>query len=278
MFSVLCFVQKLTYLICDIIYILIFMDSLMILDPFFYICAIPAILLFGMAKGGFGGGISMLSVPLMALAVPPVQAAAILLPILVVMDLFALNSFRGQCSIKNLKIIIPGAAIGILVGTFTFSYLSADMIRIIIGTIAVVFTINYWFKRKITQGSKPDRLKGTIWGAIAGFTSFGVHAGGPPISIYLLPQKMDKILLMGTFAWFFSVVNLLKLIPYTWLGLFDQTNMVTSLVLTPLAPVGVALGYFLLGKVSVNTIYSFCYVFLFLAGVGLLFKGSVGIS
>jgi uncharacterized membrane protein YfcA len=254
------------------------MDSLMILDPFFYICAIPAILLFGMAKGGVGGGISMLSVPLMALAVPPVQAAAILLPILVVMDLFALNSFRGQCSIVNLKIIIPGAAIGILMGTFTFSYLSADMIRIIIGAIAVIFTINYWFKRKITQGSKPDQLKGTLWGAIAGFTSFGVHAGGPPISIYLLPQKMDKTLLMGTFAWFFAVVNLLKLIPYTWLGLFDQTNMVTSLVLVPLAPVGVALGYFLLNKVSVNTIYGFCYVFLFLAGVGLLYKGSVGLS
>jgi len=180
---------------------------MMILDPFFYICAIPAILLFGMAKGGFGGGISMLSVPLIALAVPPVQAAAILLPILVVMDLFAIKSFRGQCSIENLKIIIPGAAIGILMGTFTFSYLSANMIRIIIGSIAVIFTINYWFKRKIMQGSKPDRLKGTIWSAIAGFTSFGVHAGGPPISIYLLPQKMDKIIILVFFSGKFVEVD-----------------------------------------------------------------------
>lgn len=249
----------------------------MITDPFFYLCAIPAILLFGMAKGGFGGGISMLSVPLIALAVPPVQAAAILLPILVVMDLFALKSFRGQCSIENLKIIIPGAAIGILLGTFTFSYFSADMIRIIIGAIAVTFTLNYWFQRKVTQGSKPDLLKGTFWSAIAGFTSFGVHAGGPPISIYLLPQKMDKTILMGTFAWFFTVANFLKLIPYTWLGLFDHTNIVTSLVLVPLAPIGVALGYFLLNKVSVKIIYSVCYVFLFLAGLSLLYKGSIGI-
>jgi uncharacterized membrane protein YfcA len=251
---------------------------LMITEPFFYLCAIPAILIFGMAKGGFGGGISILSVPLLALAVPPVQAAAILLPILVVMDFFALNSFRGQCSVENLKIIIPGAAMGILVGTFTFSYLSADMIRIIMGAIAVIFTLDYWFKRKIIQGSKPDRLKGTIWSAIAGFTSFGVHAGGPPISIYLLPQKMDKAILMGTFAWFFSVVNLLKLIPYTWLGLFDYTNIVTSLVLVPLAPVGVGLGYFLLNKVSVNTIYNLCYVFLFFAGISLLYKGFIGLS
>jgi len=249
----------------------------MITDPFFYICTIPAILLFGMSKGGFGGGISMLSVPLIALAISPVQAAAILLPILVVMDLFAIKNFRGECSIANLRIIIPGAVIGIILGTFTFSYLSADMIRIIIGAIAVIFTLNYWFKRNITQGSMPDRLKGTIWSAISGFTSFGVHAGGPPISIYLLPQKMDKKILMGTFAWFFSVVNLLKLIPYTWLGLFDQTNITTSLILMPLAPVGVALGYFLLNKVSINIIYHFCYVFLFLAGISLLYKGGVEI-
>jgi uncharacterized membrane protein YfcA len=219
----------------------------------------------------------MLSVPLIALAVSPVQAAAILLPILVVMDLFALKNFKAQCSIENLKIIIPGAAIGILLGTFTFSYFSANIIRIIIGTIAVIFTLNYWFQQKVIQGSKPDLLKGYFWSAIAGFTSFGVHAGGPPISIYLLPQKMDKKILMGTFAWFFTVANILKLIPYTWLGLFDNTNIVTSLILMPLAPVGVALGYFLLNKVSVTTIYSVCYVFLFFAGLSLIYKGSIGL-
>jgi len=249
----------------------------MITEPFFYICAIPAVLLFGMAKGGFGGGISMLSVPLIALAVPPAQAAAILLPILVVMDLFALKSFRGQCSKENLKIILPGAAIGLLMGTFTFRDLSADMIRIIIGSIAVIFTLNYWFKRKVTLGCEPNRLKGAFWGAISGFTSFGVHSGSPPISIYLLPQNMDKTILMGTFAWFFTVVNLLKLIPYTWLGLFDHTNIITSLALVPLAPIGVSLGYYLLHKVSVITIYRFCYFFLFIAGVSLLYMGGVGI-
>jgi uncharacterized membrane protein YfcA len=230
-----------------------------------------------MAKGGFGGGVSMLSVPLIAIAVPPVQAAAILLPILVVMDLFALKNFRSQCSIENLKIIITGSDICILLGTLNFRYFSADMIRIIIGAIAVVFTLNYWFQQKVTKGSKPDFVKGTFWSTVAGFTSFGVHAGGPPISIYLLPQKMDKKVLMGTFAWFFTVANFLKLIPYTWLGLFDATNIMTSLVLVPLAPVGVALGYFLLNKVSVTTIYSVCYVFLFFAGLSLIYKGSVGI-
>lgn len=249
----------------------------MITDFFFYLCAIPAVLLCGMSKGGFGGGISILAVPLIVLAIPPVQAAAILLPILIAMDLFALRNFRGQCSTENLKIILPGAVIGILIGTFTFSYLSADMIRILIGAIAVIFTLNHWFKQSVTQEVKLNKVKGIIWSTIAGFTSFGVHAGGPPISIYLLPQNMDKKILMGTFAWFFTVVNVVKLIPYTWLGAFDDTNVATSFVLMPLAPVGVALGYFLLNKVSVNTIYRISYFFLFLAGISLLYKGGIGI-
>lgn len=249
----------------------------MITDLFFYLCAIPAVLLCGMSKGGFGGGISILAVPILVLAIPPVQAAAILLPILIVMDLFSLRNFRSQCSIENLKIIIPGAIIGILIGTFTFSYLSADMIRIMIGAIALVFTLNHWFKRRVTQESKLNKIKGIFWSAISGFTSFGVHAGGPPISIYLLPQNLDKKILMGTFAWFFTVVNVVKLIPYTWLGAFDNTNIATSLILMPLAPIGVALGYFLLNKVSVTMIYRISYFFLFLAGGSLLYKGSIGL-
>lgn len=249
----------------------------MITDPFFYICAIPAVLLFGMAKGGFGGSISILSVPLIALAVSPSQAAAILLPILVVMDFFAIKSFSGQCSKENLKIIIPGAMLGLLVGALTFSYLSADMMRIIIGALAVIFTLDYWLKRKVVKGLAPNLIKGTFWGAISGFTSFGIHSGSPPISVYLLPQNMDKKILMGTFAWFFSIVNLLKLFPYLWLGLFDDTNITTSLVLIPLAPIGVALGFYLLHRVSVTLIYRFCYFFLFISGISLLYKGCSGL-
>lgn len=250
----------------------------MITDLFFYFCAIPAVLLCGMSKGGFGGGISILAVPILVLAVPPVQAAAILLPILIVMDVFSLRNFRGQCSLENLKIIIPGAIIGILIGTFTFSYLSADMIRILIGAIAVIFTLNHWLKRNISQSTNINKVTGIIWSAIAGFTSFGVHAGGPPISIFLLPQNMDKKILMGTFAWFFTVVNVVKLIPYSWFGAFDNTNIATSLVLMPLAPIGVALGYFLLNKINVKIIYRISYFFLFLAGISLLYKGAVGIG
>lgn len=249
----------------------------MISDPFFYFCAIPAILIFGMAKGGFGGGIAVVSVPLMSLAVSPVQAASILLPILVVMDAVALWSFRGQWDKANLKIILPGAMLGIVIGSIGFRYLSEDMIRILIGFIAVAFCLNYWFK-PVTQTQRgPDRLRGSIWGAVAGFTSFGIHAGGPPINIYLLPQRLEKTLLMGTIAIFFAVVNVVKLIPYSLQGSFDHTNLLTAAILMPVAPVGVRLGYYLLHKVSEQLIYRICYFFLFVVGVKLLFDGLLGL-
>lgn len=230
-----------------------------------------------MAKGGFGGGIAVVSVPLMSLAVSPVQAASILLPILVVMDAVALWSFRGQWDKANLKIILPGAMLGIVIGSIGFRYLSEDMIRILIGFIAVAFCLNYWFK-PVTQTQRgPDRLRGSIWGAVAGFTSFGIHAGGPPINIYLLPQRLEKTLLMGTIAIFFAVVNVVKLIPYSLQGSFDHTNLLTAAILMPVAPVGVRLGYYLLHKVSEQLIYRICYFFLFVVGVKLLFDGLLGL-
>ncbi len=249
----------------------------MISDPFFYLCAIPAILIFGMAKGGFGGGIAVVSVPLMSLAISPVQAAAILLPILLVMDAVALWSFRGQWDRANLKIILPGAMIGIVLGSMGFRYLSEDMIRILIGVIAVAFCLNYWFKPAAQTQRGPDKLRGRIWGAVAGFTSFGIHAGGPPINIYLLPQRLEKSLLMGTMAIFFAVVNVVKLIPYSLQGSFDHTNLLTAAILMPVAPVGVRLGFYLLHKVSEVSIYRICYFFLFVVGVKLLIDGGRGV-
>ena len=251
---------------------------MMVSDPFFYLCAIPAVLIVGMAKGGFGGGVSVVSVPLMALAVSPVQAAAIMLPILLVMDAVAIWSFRGQYSKSNLKTIVPAAAVGIVIGGFTFQYLSNDGVRIVIGVISVLFCLNYWFSKQVTYSQTASKLKGNIWGAISGFTSFGIHAGGVPISVYLLPQNMDKIVLMGTMAIFFAIVNVIKLVPYTLMGQLDSTNLMTSLTLVPLAPIGVRLGFYLLHKVSAQLIYRICYTFLFIAGGYLLIQGIRGVA
>ncbi len=226
-----------------------------------------------MAKGGFGGGISIIATPLIALTVPPAQAAAILLPILVAMDFVAIWSFRGHWSKRNLRLCLPGAIAGITIGAFTFHYLSESAIRLMVGFISITFCLNYWLRPTQHATKQPDIFRGSLWGSIAGFTSFGIHQGGPPISIFLLPQHLDKKILMGTFAVFFTVVNLVKLIPYTLLGQFDATNLTTSLILIPLAPIGVRLGYYLLHKVNELWVYRICYFFLFLVGVKLLSDG-----
>ncbi len=246
---------------------------MLITDPFFYFCAIPAVLLFGLAKGGFGGAIGILSVPLMSLAVAPPQAAAILLPILCVMDLLALRKFWRQWHVANLKIMIPGAILGITIGGFTFRYLSEAHVRLLIGAIAIGFSVHFWTKHENTVAAGINRVKGTFWATISGFTSFGIHAGGPPISVYLLPQRLAPTLYVGTNTVLFAVINYVKLIPYFWLGQLSSANLATSLVLLPLAPVGIAAGYFLHDKISPKVFYRVVNVFLLLAGLKLMFDG-----
>jgi len=255
----------------------------MITDPLFYLCAIPAILLFAMAKGGLGAGLGLLSVPLMSLVISPVQAAAIMLPLLVVMDAAAIWSFRGQWNMEQIKIMLPGALLGVIVGTFTFQYMSDDAIKILIAVIALTFSGNHYRKQYLLKKNaseappaQPDMIKGRFWGAVSGFTSFGIHAGGAPASVYLLPLKMEKKMLMATFAIFFGVVNIAKVIAYGWLGQL-QSNLLTSLVLLPFAPLGVKTGYFLLHKISEKLIYQISYLSLTVLGGKLLIEGVSGL-
>ncbi|GGO84422.1 UPF0721 transmembrane protein [Marinobacterium nitratireducens] len=245
----------------------------MIHDPFFFLCAIPAVLIFGIAKGGFGGIIGIVSVPLMALSVSPAQAAAILLPILCVMDLLAVYKFWGQWHSENLKIMLPGALLGILLGVLTFSYLSEAHIRLLIGAVALAFAVQYWFGTAKRSEVGPSRVKGSVWSMIAGFTSFGIHAGGPPASVYLIPQRLPPTLFIGTCSLLFAAINYAKLVPYYWMGQLSGDNMLTSLLLLPLAPFGIGIGYYLHKRVSTQLFYGIFNVFLVLTGLKLLLDG-----
>ncbi|WVM88202.1 sulfite exporter TauE/SafE family protein [Halopseudomonas pachastrellae] len=238
----------------------------MITDPFFYLCAIPAVLLYGIAKGGFGGNIAIVSVPLMALVVAPQQAAAILLPILCLMDLVALRTFRGRWDRTNLRIILPAAIVGVLIGALTFRLMNEQHIRLLIGVIAVSFVLNGGGVAISSRRVRPMPGAGASGGVLSGFTSFGIHAGGPPINVYMLPQRLEKTLLMGTLAVFFTLVNWVKVPAYLYLGQFSSENLLTSLVLMPLAPSRVRCGYWLLQRSNEKLIYQLCYVFLLLTG------------
>ncbi len=252
----------------------------MITDPWFYLAAIPAVLITAISKGGMGGGAAIVAVPMMSLVISPIQAAAIMLPILCIMDIVGVWGFRGTYDKGNLKVLLPAAALGIALGTMSFHYLSEHHLKLLIGSIALIFTINYWYKRfrKVEEKVQPaSTVRGTIWGTLAGFTSFSVHAGGPPISIYLLPQKLNKTLFVGTTVIIFFAINFMKIIPYSVLGLFDATNLKTSLALAALAPIGVYLGMFLHKRINDLWFYTLCYGLLFITGCKLMYEGLEGL-
>jgi len=242
-------------------------------NPLFYLTAIPAILIVGIAKGGLGGGLGMIGVPLMTLTMPPFQAAAIMLPILIVMDAHALWNYRNQGDWDNLRILIPAAILGIVIGTFTFNYLSAAQIRIMIGIIAVTFVLNHFLRPNARQKSGVSISKGSFWGMVSGFTSFGVHAGGPPINVYLLPQQLDKTVFQATTVTFFTIVNLVKLVPYGWLGQFNTENLGLSLLLAPLAPIGISIGYYLHHRIDQKLFFRVVYISLLIVGSRLIYVG-----
>ena len=248
-------------------------------DPWFYAAAIPAVILYGISKGGFGGGLGVLAVPVMSLVISPVQAAAILLPILCLMDLFGLWAYRYQWDPVNLRILIPGAIIGIFIGTLLFNYLTPEIIKLLLGGIAILFTLDYWtrsLRNKQDQASKPNAAWGVLAGITGGFTSFIAHSGAPPISMYLLPQRMQRTLYVATSVLLFTVINYVKLIPYGWLGLLRVDNLETSLILMPVAVAGVLSGIWLHKKVSDIIFYRVCYSFLFIVGLKLIYDGVVG--
>ena len=190
------------------------------------------------------------------------------------MDVVGVIAYRKSWDPVNMRILVPGAILGILLGTATFRYLDENLIRLLIGVLALAFVLRYWLARGPAVAAKaPDRRAGSFWAAVSGFTSFVAHAGGPPLSVYLLPQNMDKTLFVGTTVIYFAFVNYLKLVPYGLLGQFSGENLLTSLLLSPLAPLGMWLGIWLHRRIDERLFYQSVYVMLALVGLKLLYDG-----
>lgn len=246
----------------------------MITDPWFFAVAIPAILLTGLSKGGFLGGVGGIAVPLMSLVISPVQAAGIMLPILIAMDCVGVWAYRRDWSGPNLKILIPAATLGIFLGWATAAYVTESHVRLLVGMVGIVFTLSYWLKLK-PRGTAPGphATKGGFWGTIAGFTSFVSHAGGPPFSVYMLPQRLPNAIYAGTGVMLFTIVNLIKVPPYFFLGQFNPGNLTTVAVLLPLAPLAMLLGVWLTRRVPQEPFYKIAYTCLFLISSKLVWDG-----
>lgn len=245
----------------------------LITQPGFYALALPAVLLMGLSKSGFAAGFGALAVPLLSLVVPVPQAAAIMLPLLLVMDATGLQQLWRERDRALLRLLMPAGLLGIVVGTLLFGVLPAKAMAGAVGALTLAFLAQRLLVAPTPGSSPPPRWVAFALATASGFTSFVAHAGGPPLNAYLLPLRLKPITYAATSSVFFAAVNLAKWLPYAWLGLIDRANMGTSLLLLPLAPLGVWLGVFLARRIEPRWFYRVAYTGMFLTGAKLLWDG-----
>lgn len=219
-------------------------------DANYLIWAGLAAAMVGLSKGGLPT-VGMLSVPILSLFMSPVKAVVMLLPIYIISDMVGLWLYRKDFSAINLKILVPAGVGGVLVGWLTASVVSDMAVKMMIGLMGIGFVLNAWRKRSSVQAPYPANWKkGLLWGGLSGFTSFISHAGGPPFQVYLLPQKLPKLVFAGTSTLFFAFINLAKLGPYHALQPYGASELMGALVLIPFALVGTVAGAYLTRKLA----------------------------
>jgi uncharacterized protein len=241
-------------------------------DPLFLTLAVIAVTALGLSKGGFAG-VGVMSTPLLATVLPPLQAAAILLPILIVQDLISVWVYRRDWSAWHLKVMLPGALVGIAIAWALATVVSDAMVRLVIGAIGVSFALNAWLGRPQSEPRKPGVPGGLFWGTVAGFTSTLSQAGGPPFQVYVLPQRLPKLTLVGTYTIYFAAINLIKIGPYLQLGQFSAETLTASAALLPIAILANFLGIWLVRRTPTELFYKIAYVLVFLISAELMRSG-----
>lgn len=243
-------------------------------DPATLLALVLAAAVVGLAKGGLSG-LGVLAVPILALALPPVQAAAILLPILCLSDLVALWTWWGTWSRRTLLLMLPGAMVGIGVGWATAALVSDDAVRLVVGAIALLFVGRWlWARRGGAAAPRPESApRGALWGGLAGYTSFVAHAGGPPFQVYAMPLGLSPAAYTGTNVLFFALVNYVKLVPYAALGEFDAENLGASVALAPVAVLLTFAGAALVRRMRAEVFYPLTYALTAAVGLKLCWDG-----
>ncbi|MGK6324617.1 sulfite exporter TauE/SafE family protein [Sphingomonas sp. DT-51] len=243
----------------------------MVTDWHFYALALPAVILLGLAKGGFAG-MGALSLPLMALAIDPVRAAAITLPLLIAQDVVGVWAFRRTVDWRLLGWMLPGAAGGIALGYVFAAGVSPRAVMAAVGIISILFgayRLRAARRPRARAAARWPEWIGALFGLASGFTSQIAHAGQPPFQLWVLPRDLPRERLVGTTALFFAAVNWIKVPAYVALGQFTAANLLTSLVLLPIALLATIAGVALVRRVAPERFFTAIYVLMIAVGVAL---------
>lgn len=244
-------------------------------SPTFYLFAIPAVILIGLAKGGFSG-LGALGMPLMALGIDPIAGAAILLPILIVQDVVGVAAFRKSWDGRVLAILFPGAVVGVGLGYLLAAEVSSDAILATLGAVSILFGVHrLWIERggRMVAPSTSSPWVGSLFGVATGFTSQIAHAGGPPFQMWVMPRRLPRDVFVGTSALFFAALNWIKVPAYVALGQFTKANALTTAMLLPVAILSSLAGVRLVRKVPMERFYVIIYSLMIIAGGKLLLDG-----
>lgn len=242
----------------------------------FYAFAIAAVILIGLAKGGFSG-LGALGVPLMTIGTgDPVRAAAILLPILIAQDAVGVTAFRKTWDSSVLAVTLPGAILGVLLGYLLAAKVSSDAVMTALGAVTLLFAayrLAAMRGQTVEAPAKSSAAMGSLFGIAAGFTSQIAHAGGPPFQMWIMPKNLGRDVLVGTTAVFFAILNLIKVPAYFALGQFTWANAMVTVTLLPVAVFASLAGVKLVRRVPMERFYMIMYVLMVVAGAQLLWDG-----
>jgi uncharacterized membrane protein YfcA len=245
-------------------------------DPAFWLAGSLAMALFGLSKGGFAG-LAALGLPIFALAVPPMQAAAIMLPVLMAQDAVSLWAYRKDFDRRSFAVLLAGAVAGTIIATWMVSRVPVAAVTLMVGLIALGFGGQWWVRRLMGQAEtaprRPSTPHGLFWGGLCGITSFIAHVGGPAAQVHLMPQKLKPATFAGTLTWLFAMLNIVKVFPYVWLGQFTPATLKASALLMPIAALATFAGVWLVRRMPPQRFYPVIYALLVMVGIKLCHDG-----
>jgi uncharacterized membrane protein YfcA len=231
-------------------------------------CAVAAVVISGLAKGGFAG-LGALAMPVMVLANAPVESAAVLLPILIVQDAVSVWAFRRTWDGRILAVMLPGMSAGVALGYLFSARVPSGAVLAVVGAVSVLFGLQrLWAERggRVGLASSSPAWVGVLFGTASGFVSHVAHAGGPPFQMWVLPKKLPRDGLVGTTAVAFAYMNWIKVPAYAALGQFTPTNLWHALWLTPVALASTFAGVRLVRKVDPARFYRLIYALMIAVG------------